>query len=95
MNPDTPDRSVDLDWPRVLAILVAFLHHSTRFFNLGDWHVKNVDTFKWAWKAGMYPSDLNDIKVVGEKIETVRQQFRKPQVVPCTMIADWYGPPCG
>ena len=54
----------------------------------------DIDTFQWAWKAGMYPSDLNGIQVVGEKIETVRQQFRKPQVVPYTMIADWYGPPC-
>jgi hypothetical protein len=30
-----------------LAILVVFLYHSTRFFNLGDWHVKNVHTFVW------------------------------------------------
>ena len=54
----------------------------------------DVDTFKWAWKAGMGPSDLSDIDVVGEQIATVQRPFKKPQVVPYTMIADWYGPPC-
>lgn len=54
-----------------------------------------IDTFKWAWKAGMNPSNINEIQIVGEKIEKIRQQFRRPQVVPYTMISDWYGPPCG
>jgi uncharacterized protein (DUF362 family) len=54
-----------------------------------------IDTFKWAWNAGMNPSNLTDIQIVGEKIEKVRQQFKRPQVVPYTMISDWYGPPCG
>ena len=30
-----------------MAIMVVFLYHSTRFFNLEDWHVKNVNTFVW------------------------------------------------
>jgi hypothetical protein len=30
-----------------LAIFAVFLYHSTRFFNIGDWHVKNVDTYVW------------------------------------------------
>ncbi len=34
-------RRFDLDWLRVLAILAVFLFHSTRFFDFGDWHVKN------------------------------------------------------
>ena len=54
-----------------------------------------IDTFKWAWKAGMNPSNINDIQIVGEKIEKVRQQFKRPRVIPYTMIANWYGPPCG
>ena len=41
------NRRYELDWLRILAILVVFLYHSTRFFNLGDWHVKNVDTYVW------------------------------------------------
>jgi len=47
MNSDTSNRRYDLDWLRVLAILIVFLYHSTRFFNLSDWHVKNIDTFVW------------------------------------------------
>lgn len=31
-----------LDWLRVLSMLTVFLYHSNRFFNLGDWHVKNA-----------------------------------------------------
>ena len=54
-----------------------------------------IDTFKWAWKAGMNPSNLKDVKVVGEKIENVRQQFQRAQVYPYAVLADWYGPPCG
>ena len=38
-------RRFDLDWLRVLAILSVFVYHSTRFFNLGDWHVKNPITY--------------------------------------------------
>jgi len=47
MSTVTLNRRYELDWLRVLAILVVFLYHSTRFFNLGDWHVKNVDTYVW------------------------------------------------
>jgi peptidoglycan/LPS O-acetylase OafA/YrhL len=38
-------RRYDLDWLRVLAILSVFVYHSTRFFNLGDWHVKNANLY--------------------------------------------------
>jgi hypothetical protein len=37
---------------------------------------------------------IDDINIVGERLEAVRQQFKKPTVVPYTMIQDWYGPPC-
>ncbi|MFC1821034.1 acyltransferase [Thermodesulfobacteriota bacterium] len=47
MTTDTSKRRYELDWLRVLAILIVFLYHSTRFFNLSDWHVKNVNTFVW------------------------------------------------
>ncbi len=47
MSTTISNRRYELDWLRVLAILVVFLYHSTRFFNLGDWHVKNVDTYVW------------------------------------------------
>jgi len=38
-------RRVYLDWLRVLAILAIFFFHSTRFFDLDDWHVKNTHTY--------------------------------------------------
>ncbi len=41
------NRRYELDWLRVMAILVVFLYHSTRFFNLEDWHVKNDVTYVW------------------------------------------------
>lgn len=34
-------RRYDLDWLRVLTILTVFIFHSGRFFDQGDWHVKN------------------------------------------------------
>ncbi len=42
----TAERRYDLDWLRVLAILTIFLYHSTRFFNLGDWHVKSLVLYR-------------------------------------------------
>ena len=47
MTSDTSRRRYELDWLRVLAILIVFVYHSSRFFNLGDWHVKNINTFVW------------------------------------------------
>jgi hypothetical protein len=47
MSTVTSNRRYELDWLRVFAILAVFLYHSTRFFNLGDWHVKNIDTYVW------------------------------------------------
>jgi glucan biosynthesis protein C len=45
METKSVQRRYDLDWLRVLAILSVFVYHSTRFFNLGDWHVKNPITY--------------------------------------------------
>jgi glucan biosynthesis protein C len=38
-------RRYDLDWLRVLTILTVFIFHSGRFFDQGDWHVKNPTTY--------------------------------------------------
>jgi len=38
----TTTRRHDLDWLRVLAILSVFVFHSSRFFDLEYWHVKNA-----------------------------------------------------
>jgi peptidoglycan/LPS O-acetylase OafA/YrhL len=37
-------RRNDIDWLRVLAMLVVFTFHCGRFFNNEDWHVKNLQT---------------------------------------------------
>jgi glucans biosynthesis protein C len=44
MSPSS-ERRFDLDWMRVIAILVVFFFHSLRFFNVDGWHVKNATTF--------------------------------------------------
>lgn len=36
-----PKRRHDIDWLRVLTILLVFFYHCARFFNYEDWHVKN------------------------------------------------------
>jgi glucan biosynthesis protein C len=45
MSAKSVQRRYDIDWLRVLAILFVFVYHSTRFFNLEDWHVKNPATY--------------------------------------------------
>ncbi|HEY5670383.1 MAG TPA: acyltransferase family protein [Anaerolineales bacterium] len=45
MNKKSNQRRYDLDWLRVFAILFVFIYHSSRFFNLEDWHVKNISTY--------------------------------------------------
>lgn len=34
-------RRYDLDWLRVLGILLVFIYHSSRFYNMEDWILKN------------------------------------------------------
>lgn len=47
MTPINSHRRYEFDWLRIFAILIVFLYHSSRFFNLGDWHVKNMETYVW------------------------------------------------
>jgi len=47
MDTKNIQRRYDLDWLRVLAILLVFVYHSSRFFNLEGWHVKNSVTYFW------------------------------------------------
>jgi uncharacterized protein (DUF362 family) len=62
--------------------------------NVMGFDSNEIDTFKWAVKAGMKPAMLDDIQIVGEKLAAVRQQLKKPMIIPYTMIKDWYGPQC-
>jgi glucan biosynthesis protein C len=36
-----------LDWLRVVGILVVFVYHSSRFFNVEEWNVKNPVWYPW------------------------------------------------
>jgi peptidoglycan/LPS O-acetylase OafA/YrhL len=41
MDAKTIQRRYDLDWLRVLGILLVFAFHSSRLYNVEDWNVKN------------------------------------------------------
>ena len=47
MTASAPKRRYEFDWIRLFAIFIVFVYHSSRFFNLGEWHVKNSDTYVW------------------------------------------------
>jgi glucans biosynthesis protein C len=47
MNTKPAVRNNYLDWLRMLAILFVLVYHSTRFFNLEDWEVKNPVRYQW------------------------------------------------
>ncbi len=53
-----------------------------------------IPTFKWAWKAGMKPSRLDEIEVRGERLEAVSRPFKRPLIIPYKDISPWYGPVC-
>ena len=36
-----------LDWLRVVGMLAVLVYHSSRFFNVEDWHVKNSVWYPW------------------------------------------------
>ncbi|MGA2157648.1 MAG: acyltransferase [Dehalococcoidia bacterium] len=42
---DTSERRFDLDWVRVITILVVFVFHCGRFFDSWPWHLKNSELF--------------------------------------------------
>lgn len=44
-NVSFTQRRFDLDWMRVLAIVMVFVFHTLRFFDPLDWHVKNGTTY--------------------------------------------------
>ncbi len=45
--PRVSKRLYYLDWLRVLAILTVLVYHSSRFFNMEVWHVKNPTWYPW------------------------------------------------
>ncbi|MBK5114650.1 MAG: acyltransferase family protein [Candidatus Heimdallarchaeota archaeon] len=37
------ERRYDLDWLRIIAIVLVFFYHCSRFFNIEPWHLKNAE----------------------------------------------------
>lgn len=62
--------------------------------NVMGFKADEIDTFRWAFKAGMKPTSINDIEIVGEKIDSVKKNFKKPMVVPWPLLKYFWGPPC-
>jgi uncharacterized protein (DUF362 family) len=50
-----------------------------------------IPTFIWASRLGMYPARISEIEVRGEKVENVKRNFIKPNVVPWTDINKSWG----
>jgi glucan biosynthesis protein C len=44
METGASPRKYYLDWLRVLVFAGVFFYHCARFFNSGDWHIKNAET---------------------------------------------------
>ena len=42
------ERRYDIDWVRVIGMLLVFVFHCTRFFDDEGWHVKNDELADWA-----------------------------------------------
>jgi glucan biosynthesis protein C len=42
------ERRYDIDWVRVIGMLLVFVFHCMRFFDDEDWHVKNDEVAIWA-----------------------------------------------
>lgn len=52
---------------------------------------QEVPTLALAYKTGMGPGKLDEIEIRGEKIDTVRRYFKKPNVIPWAGIRNFWG----
>ena len=52
---------------------------------------QEVPTFAWANEAGMTPASLDEIAIRGERLESVRRSFVKPQLVAWNNIRAFWG----
>ncbi|MGB6647995.1 MAG: DUF362 domain-containing protein, partial [Bacteroidota bacterium] len=59
--------------------------------SLMGFRMREVPTFGWAQRVGMTPGTLDEIEVRGEKLESVRRRFRKPDIVSWDSICRSWG----
>jgi len=55
---------------------------------------EEIPTFTWAWMAGMTPTSLDQIEVLGTAVDQVARAFVRANVQPCSASASYFGPPC-
>jgi len=54
--------------------------------SLMGFNVSEIPTFTWANKAGLRPERLDEIEIRGESIESARQKFARPQILPWDVV---------
>ena len=54
-------------------------------------HKNEVAQFAIAIRSGMKPTSLDQVDIRGEQMETVQMAFKRPEMVPWSDIASWYG----
>jgi uncharacterized protein (DUF362 family) len=59
--------------------------------NLMGFEPEEIPTFAWANRAGMKPARLAEIEVRGEKLESVRRKFVRPQIYTWPSIRNLWG----
>jgi glucan biosynthesis protein C len=66
MNAKTSTRRLDIDWLRIILILIVFFYHSNRFFNNEYWHVANGTSGKLSiiLTSSMYPWMMSTIMIL-------------------------------
>lgn len=52
---------------------------------------KDIPTFTWANKAGMRPTNLDEIEIRGERSDSVRRNFARPMIYRWRDISGWFG----
>lgn len=53
-----------------------------------------ISTFSFAWKAGMTPQSIDEIKIRGTRLNDVKKNFDRPQIYPWGALKNWWGLPC-
>jgi uncharacterized protein (DUF362 family) len=86
LGPDSQLVNMDLIIAGTNPLAADMVAASVMGFDLDE-----IPTFEWAVRAGMTPTSLEKIEVVGETIESVRREFRKPSVLTWKSIADVWG----
>ena len=58
--------------------------------NLMGFDPPEVPTFTWANKAGLRPERLDEIEIRGESVERVRRKFERPQILPWSVVRNFW-----